>query len=209
MPYFCKFLTLVLDDRHGHVLHQNGVEFHQEFNGHGLRYMTHVLLSFNFSPSPWTLNHQISNQTAVPCSDKITAVQIQSLSFQTQIIPQSQSSKSQWHDHSDLTRLTFSRVKPQFDFMIMCLWCYNILNKARTLDISFRLKRVLVSDLYATTNYLKLQCSGSFTFDFRHLTYSLLVSDLYATTNNLKFQALVADIQRSVGCSSCGYFSWG
>ena len=32
--------------------HDYGVEFHQEFNGHGLRYMTHVLLSFNFSPSP-------------------------------------------------------------------------------------------------------------------------------------------------------------
>ena len=30
----------------------------------------------------------------VPCSDKIDAVQIQSMSFQTQIIPQSLSSKS-------------------------------------------------------------------------------------------------------------------
>ena len=42
VPYFCKFLTLVLDDRNGHVLHQNGVEFHQEFNGHGPRHVTHV-----------------------------------------------------------------------------------------------------------------------------------------------------------------------
>ena len=31
--------------------HDYGVEFHQEFNGHGLRYVTHVLLSLNFSPS--------------------------------------------------------------------------------------------------------------------------------------------------------------
>ena len=58
-------------------------------------------------PSPWTTNHTISNQTTVPCSDKITAVQIQSLSSQTQIIPQSLSSKfhslvpGEWHDYSD------------------------------------------------------------------------------------------------------------
>ena len=42
MPYFCTFLTLVLDDIHRHVLHQNGVEFHQEFNEHGPRHVTRV-----------------------------------------------------------------------------------------------------------------------------------------------------------------------
>ena len=42
MPYFCKFPTLVLDDRNGHVLHQIGVEFHQEFNEHGPRHVTRV-----------------------------------------------------------------------------------------------------------------------------------------------------------------------
>ena len=31
---FAKFLTLVLDVINGHVLHQNGVEFRQEFSGH-------------------------------------------------------------------------------------------------------------------------------------------------------------------------------
>ena len=42
MPYFCTFLTLVLDDIHGHVLHQNGIEFYQEFNEHGPRHVTRV-----------------------------------------------------------------------------------------------------------------------------------------------------------------------
>ena len=40
-----------------------------------------------------------------------------------------------------------------------------VLNKASTLDTSFRLAEVLVSDLYATTNNLKLKSSGFFTFD--------------------------------------------
>ena len=42
VPYYCKFPTLVLYDKNGHVLHQNGVEFHQEFNGHGSRHVTRV-----------------------------------------------------------------------------------------------------------------------------------------------------------------------
>ena len=40
---FAKFLTLVLNDINGHVLHQNGVEFFQEFNGHGPRHVTCLL----------------------------------------------------------------------------------------------------------------------------------------------------------------------
>ena len=39
---FCKFLTLVLDELQGHVLHKKGVEFHQESNGHGPRHVTRV-----------------------------------------------------------------------------------------------------------------------------------------------------------------------
>jgi len=31
----CKFLTLVLDDLQTSAIHKNGVEFCQEFNGHG------------------------------------------------------------------------------------------------------------------------------------------------------------------------------
>ena len=38
-----NFLTLVLDELQGHVLHQNGVEFHQESNEHGPRHVTRVL----------------------------------------------------------------------------------------------------------------------------------------------------------------------
>ena len=38
----CKILTLVLDELQGHVLHKNGVEFHQESNGHGPRHVTRV-----------------------------------------------------------------------------------------------------------------------------------------------------------------------
>ena len=33
-----------------------------------------------------------------------------------------------------------------------------------------------MSDLQATTNYLKLHCSGSFTLDFGHLSYTPQVS---------------------------------
>ena len=40
--YICKILTLVLDELQGHVLHKNGVEFHQESNGHGPRHVTRV-----------------------------------------------------------------------------------------------------------------------------------------------------------------------
>ena len=39
---FCKFLTLVPDELQGHVLHKNGVEFHQESNGHGPSHVTRV-----------------------------------------------------------------------------------------------------------------------------------------------------------------------
>ena len=40
--YIYKILTLVLDELQGHVLHKNGVEFHQESNGHGPRHVTRV-----------------------------------------------------------------------------------------------------------------------------------------------------------------------
>ena len=36
------FLTLLLQVLQTRALHQNGVEFHQEFNGHGPRHVTHV-----------------------------------------------------------------------------------------------------------------------------------------------------------------------
>ena len=57
------FATLVLDDINRHVLHQNGVEFHQEFNGHGPRHMTCVFHVSN------TLCHNFANcQALVPNS---------------------------------------------------------------------------------------------------------------------------------------------
>ena len=63
VPYFCKFLFMVLDNINGHVLHQNGVEFHQEFNGHGPRHMTCVFHVSN------TLCHNFANcQALVPNS---------------------------------------------------------------------------------------------------------------------------------------------
>ena len=67
----CKFLTLVLDDLYTSALHKNGVEFHQEFNGHGPRHVTcvlHVSNTFFFhfqfnghSPSNVTRDIHMSN----------------------------------------------------------------------------------------------------------------------------------------------------
>ena len=42
VPYFCKFLTFVLYDLQTSALHKNGVEFCQEFKGHGPRHVTRV-----------------------------------------------------------------------------------------------------------------------------------------------------------------------
>ena len=42
--YFYKFKTMILNDLQTSALHKNGVEFCQEFNGHGLRHVTHVFL---------------------------------------------------------------------------------------------------------------------------------------------------------------------
>ena len=36
------FLTFVLKVQYSSTLHKYGVEFHQEFNGHGPRHVTHV-----------------------------------------------------------------------------------------------------------------------------------------------------------------------
>ena len=38
----CKFLILVLDNLQTSAIHKNGVEFCQEFDGHGPRHVTHV-----------------------------------------------------------------------------------------------------------------------------------------------------------------------
>ena len=60
---FAKFLTLVLDVINGHVLHQNGVEFRQEFNGHGPRHVTRVFHVSDTCFSFWyrTLCHIFAN----------------------------------------------------------------------------------------------------------------------------------------------------
>ena len=48
---FCEFPTLVLDDLQTSALHENGVKFNQEFKGHGLRHVTHVIhVSDTFFP---------------------------------------------------------------------------------------------------------------------------------------------------------------
>ena len=41
------FATLVLDEKNGHVLHQNGLEFHQEFNGYGPRHVFFISVQYS------------------------------------------------------------------------------------------------------------------------------------------------------------------
>ena len=62
---FCTFLTLVLDELQGHVLHQIRVEFHQECNGHGPRHMTrvcHVSTRELLTPDPFELQTSVRGQ---------------------------------------------------------------------------------------------------------------------------------------------------
>ena len=43
MLYSCKFRTMILFDLQISALHENGVEFNQQFNGQGPRHVTRVL----------------------------------------------------------------------------------------------------------------------------------------------------------------------
>ena len=61
--------------------------------------------------------------------------------------------------------LQSSRSSPHLTLWLCACDAIMVLNMASTLDTSFRLAEVLVSDLYATTNNLKLKSSGFFTFD--------------------------------------------
>ena len=64
VPYLCKFQTLFQDDINGHVLHQNRVEFCQEFNGHDkfISCVQHMIFTWRYSISEaicWKLSFAI------------------------------------------------------------------------------------------------------------------------------------------------------
>ena len=59
---------MVLDELQGHVLHQNGVEFYQESNGHGPRHVTgvsHVSTRDFVTPDSFELQTSVRGQNGV------------------------------------------------------------------------------------------------------------------------------------------------